>query len=48
MVVYLTHVSEEIHDVAPEFVLLSLYLCYVNMYEAVMTELVRLFLPASR
>ena len=40
--VYLTHVSEEIHDVAPEFVLLSPYLCYVNMGEAVVTELVRL------
>ena len=42
MVVYLTHISEEIHDVAPEFVLLSPYLCYVNMGEAVVTELVRL------
>ena len=42
MVVYLAHVSEEIHDVALEFVLLSPYLCYVNIYEAVVTELVKL------
>ena len=38
--VYLAHVLEEIHDMPPEFVLLSLYLYYVNTCEAVLTELV--------
>ena len=45
--VYLTHVSEEIHDMAPEFILLSPYLFYVNMCEAVLTELEAILIPAS-